>query len=145
MIALLTFLLNVVVIGGLLLFLTARGAKVRAAGARWFRSSAPWLIPSLATLVLAIFVGGSVGPEGFVSALVLGALALLAASWFREFRCLMWMTDDSFPGRNDKLVWAILMIVLPPVGVLAFWSFRRAYWPAPSEKPIVPELQRELG
>lgn len=61
------------------------------------------------------------------------AVGLLIA-WVREFAFLMRQGDDAFPGRNDKLIWALVLIVLPPLGVLAFWSFRRAHWPA--AKPV---------
>lgn len=69
-------------------------------------------------------------------AIVLAALALLIAAflaWLHEFILLMRLPDEAFPGRFDKLVWASLLILLPPIGLLAFWSFRKAHW---TEKPL---------
>lgn len=63
-------------------------------------------------------------------ALGLALLALVVAvvlAWVHEFVFLMRLGDDAFPGRHDKLVWAALMIVLPPIGLLAFWSFHKAH------------------
>ena len=59
----------------------------------------------------------------------LAALILFARAWVREFAYLMRLGDDAFPGRNDKLIWAILLIVLPPVGVWLFRAYREAHWP----------------
>lgn len=69
--------------------------------------------------------------------LVLAAVAvivLFARAWLREFSFLMGVDDSAFPGRSDKLIWAILMIVLPPVGVYLFRAHRRAYWPESDAK-----------
>jgi hypothetical protein len=142
MLALLTLLIAVVLIGGPVLFFTNRGSRA-AAIARWFRATGPWLVPALAMVIVTSILTLAGGLGGFVAAFVLAAIVLFAANWLREFRCLMSMADDCFPGRNDKLVWAILMIFLPPVGVIAFWSFRRAYWA--TEKPSAAELRHELG
>src|SRR5437868_5944979 len=60
---------------------------------------------------------------------VLAALVLFGLAWLREFASLMKLGDDAFPGRNDKLIWALLLIVLFPVGPFVFWSYRRAHWP----------------
>ncbi|MDB5350924.1 MAG: hypothetical protein JWN86_2171 [Planctomycetota bacterium] len=77
------------------------------------------------------------------------AMLLLAASsvvfawlWGREFINLMGLADEAFPGRYDKILWFTLMILLPPVGLLAFGAFRRVYWPA--EKPASDRMSHEL-
>ena len=62
-------------------------------------------------------------------AVVLAALFLFGRAWVREFGYLMRLDDDAFPGRNDKLIWAMLLIVLPPVGAWMFGSYREAHWP----------------
>jgi hypothetical protein len=59
---------------------------------------------------------------------ILAGLFLLARAWVREFYYLMRLADEVFPGHNDKLIWAILLIVAPPVGLLLFRSYRRAHW-----------------
>jgi hypothetical protein len=75
---------------------------------------------------------------------ITGLLALgLALLWYREFRFLMNLPDDAFPGRNDKTIWALLLIVVPPVGMLTFYSYRRAHWPEP--KPADARAAHDLG
>src|SRR4051812_44916696 len=70
----------------------------------------------------------------FLAAVVVLTLALLVRAWLREFAFLMGVDDAAFPGRNDKLIWAMLLIVLPPVGVYLFRAHRRAYWPESDAK-----------
>lgn len=65
---------------------------------------------------------------------VLPLAALLVLTWVHEFTLLMRQGDEMFPGRFDKPIWALLLIVLPPVGLLTFWLFRKAHWPEP--KPV---------
>lgn len=67
-----------------------------------------------------------------VTLAVLALLYLFAVAWLREFEFLIQLRDDAFPGRNDKLIWALLLIVLPPVGVWLFHSYRGVRWPEPS-------------
>ncbi len=72
-------------------------------------------------------------------ALALAVVALVVAvvlAWVHEFVFLMRLGDEAFPGRQDKLVWAALMIVLPPIGLLAFWAFRKSHWI--EDKPATP-------
>ncbi len=68
---------------------------------------------------------------------LLAAVVLFARAWLREFTYLMRLRDDAFPGHNDKLIWAILLIVLPPVGAWLFQTYREAHWPEakPSKGP----------
>jgi len=85
-----------------------------------------------------------VGPgEEFAVILVVLALVLLVWFWVVEFVTLMGLGDDSFPGRFDKLVWAVLLILLPPAGMIAFGVFRRAYWA--TAKPAVDVASHELA
>lgn len=70
----------------------------------------------------------------FIAATLLLAVVLFARAWLCEFAFLMGVDDSAFPGRNDKLIWAVLMIVLPPVGVYLFRAHRRAYWPESDAK-----------
>jgi len=87
------------------------------------RQVRPWQV-----LALGVLVGGFLfEPTGPVFVLSLVCLFLLA--WLHEFTFLMRLNDEVFPGRFDKLIWALLLIVLPPVGTLAFWSYRQAHWP----------------
>jgi hypothetical protein len=70
----------------------------------------------------------------FLGLAILAAIALFARAWLREFSFLMGVDDSAFPGRSDKLIWALLLIVLPPVGVYLFRAHRRAYWPESDAK-----------
>jgi hypothetical protein len=70
----------------------------------------------------------------FVAVAFVLAVLFLVRAWLREFAFLMSVDDSAFPGRNDKLIWAVLLIVLPPVGVYLFRAHRRAYWPESDAK-----------
>lgn len=78
----------------------------------------------------------------FVVGLIVATI-LFAWAWVVEFVTLMGLGDEAFPGRFDKLIWVALMVCLPPVGLISFRVFRRAYWPA--EKPAVDTVARELA
>ncbi len=100
----------------------------------WVRVTQPWKSMLHATgfvcvLALAMTLIIETFPFLLVAGLLVG-LFLLATSWLKEFRFLMNLRDDAFQGHNDKLIWAILMIVLPPVGVGVFRSYRLQRWPA---------------
>jgi len=118
---------------GLALFAVVAAAVVLLVRPDWRRQFLDWLRPirpwhvAVAALLLAFF--SLEGPfPGVVALSVL--FVLLTVAWLRQFGFLMQLGDDAFPGRFDKLIWALLLIVLPPVGVLAFWSYREAHWPA---------------
>jgi len=91
----------------------------------WLRQAEGWQI---ALLVMAAIFILPVVPVLLVLAFV-AALILFARAWLKEFTYLMRLRDDAFPGHNDKLIWAILLIVLPPVGTWLFQTYREAHWP----------------
>jgi hypothetical protein len=96
----------------------------------WLRKYGGVAVVPLAIVTVLLgsdFLFRTPGPGFFL--LILGALALLIVAWLREFSFLMRLGDDAFPGRFDKPIWAALLILLPPVGVLTFWSYRKAHWP----------------
>ena len=93
----------------------------------WFRQAEGWQI---ALVILAAIVLLPSIPL-ILALAVLFALVLFAKAWLREFTYLMKLRDDAFPGHNDKLIWAVLMIVLPPVGAWLFQTYREAHWPEP--------------
>jgi len=68
---------------------------------------------------------------------------LLVRIWIQEFTALMSEPDDAFPGRFDKPIWAILLVVVPPIGVLALRSHREAH-EAPA-KPVVGAAARDFS
>lgn len=94
---------------------------------QWFNGLPIWLrlmiAVGLAVVGLQLIMAAAV--VGF-AALLIGGLALFAWIWFDELIWLMRQEDHVFPGRFDKLIWAFLLIFLPPVGVLGLGSFRRA-------------------
>ena len=64
-------------------------------------------------------------------------LAWFVRNWRNEFVFLMGLRDADFPGRNDKLIWAILLVAFAPMSVWFFRSYRLAHWPEPepAEEP----------
>jgi hypothetical protein len=78
----------------------------------------------LLTAALPLFVAVAIGL----------VIAYFVRVWLREFAFLMGVDDSAFPGHNDKLIWAILLIVLPPLGLILFRAHRRAYWPETDAK-----------
>lgn len=93
----------------------------------WLRQAEGWQIAVLVVVAVLIL---PMLPLVLTLA-VLAALVLFARAWLREFTYLMRLRDDAFPGHNDKLIWAMLLIVLPPVGAWLFQTYREAHWPEP--------------
>ena len=88
-------------------------------------------------IILALIVATLVMPLA-IAILAVGLVGLLIWAWVHEFVILMHLRDTDFPGRSDKLVWSILMILLPPIGVVAFWTYRSSRTtdaPTASTKP----------
>ena len=82
-----------------------------------------------AVLLIAVL---TVSPPGFLAMAGLIVLVLFARSWMHEFVFLMHLKDSDFPGRFDKLVWALLMIGVAPVGLWIFRGYHLAHWPEPA-------------
>jgi hypothetical protein len=119
----------VVAVAALTMLATASRLPAAARFDRALRQIPNWIITLGTCFVLvigSILVFDTPGP-GLVF-LALGAVVMFAMAWLRDFAYLMTQPDHAFPGRHDKLIWAMLLTVLPPVGVLAFWSYRRAQW-----------------
>ena len=74
-----------------------------------------------AMLLLAVYATRS-----FVPIALLGVAIGLLLLWGREFVLLMQASDDEFPGRFDKPIWALAILLLPPIGIPAFRAFRHA-------------------
>jgi hypothetical protein len=91
----------------------------------WLRQAEGWQIAGLVLLAICILPLMPV----VLALAVVAAVVLFARAWLREFTYLMRLRDDAFPGHNDKLIWAILLIVLPPVGAWLFQTYREAHWP----------------
>ena len=58
-----------------------------------------------------------------MEALVIGAMVLLIF-WVVQLIALMSMTDDLFPGRNDKVLWFIVVFFGCALGALVFWLWK---------------------
>jgi hypothetical protein len=66
---------------------------------------------------------------------VLIVLVLFVKAWRDEFVFLMGLRDEDFPGRNDKLVWVLVLLLFAPVGTWFFRAYRLAHWPEPEPQP----------
>ena len=66
---------------------------------------------------------------------ILVVLGMYVRTWRDEFLFLMGLRNDDFPGRNDKLIWVIVMLVFAPVGAWLFRSYRLSHWPRPERNP----------
>jgi hypothetical protein len=136
----LTIVLPAMVVGGFgLLFHLAR-----LGSPEWVRrvSAGPraWRF-NLWHMMAAVIVGGLLllafsAPPSFEKVFAIVVLALLILAWFvrnwcNEFAFLMGLRDEDLPGRNDKLIWVVVLLALAPIGVWLFRSFRLAYWPEP--------------
>jgi hypothetical protein len=97
----------------------------------WLSRARGWQVALAAVLILAAL---PMVPALLMLA-VLFAIFLFARAWVREFAYLMRLGDDAFPGHNDKLIWAMLMIILAPVGVWLFQSYREVHWPQSKPAP----------
>ncbi len=90
-------------------------------------------------MMAAVMVAGLVlfaitAPPSFEKGFAATMLALLIMAWFirtwcNEFVILMSLRDEDLPGRNDKLIWVVMLLALAPISVWLFRAFRLAYWP----------------
>lgn len=94
---------------------------------------------AVAAVAFAILLSFAADTPTPLFLLGIAAVVLFAITWVRDFAYLMTQPDAAFPGRYDKPIWAFLLIVLPPVGVLAFWSYRRAH--ATETKPAAGSVE----
>ena len=101
---------------------------------------------AFAVMALSLsFLAPGVARSGIPQFAAMVAVAvLLAAAWVREFLFLMNLRDDDLPGRFDKPIWAGVLIVLAPVGLFLFRSYRLSHWPEPLAKPVA-DVARELA
>ena len=100
-----------------------------------------FLILGLGAVTMVAMSTGPMRPEALLLVTIFVGGAVLGAWWWvREFVYLMGLPDDAFPGRHDKPLWFLVLLVLPPFGLVAFTIFRHAYWPAAK-----PERAGDLG
>jgi hypothetical protein len=100
------------------------------------QGAGPWQIAAVvAAAMLAVVVLLPLA----MAAVMVALIAAVLVFWIGEFVTLMRRPDADFPGRHDKLVWSILMIVLPPVGAVAYRIYRhRESTLEPEPKPVSP-------
>lgn len=55
----------------------------------------------------------------------------------------MRQSDGMFLCRYDKPIRALLLIILPPVGLPTIWLFRKAHWP--EVKPVARGAAHDLS
>ena len=99
------------------------------------REGGGWMQIGLIALAVVLFAAAL---PLTLAVLAIGLIGFLIWAWIHEFVILMNLRDGDFPGRFDKLVWSILMVLLPPIGLAAFWTYRRSRTPDPTaaaEKP----------
>ncbi len=93
-----------------------------------------WQIMTAVVVVALLLQASSAPPHESALSIVLLALGVLAwfvRTWCNEFVFLMGLRDDDFPGRNDKLIWAVVLLTCAPFSVWFFRSYRLAHWPQP--------------
>ena len=54
--------------------------------------------------------------------------------WCVQFVSLMKISDDKFPGKNDKPIWALAMLLMGFVGAFLFWLSKSSYYDDPSSE-----------
>jgi len=76
-----------------------------------------------------------------------GMLVIAAVWWFwiwgTQLLDLMERRDAEFPGRMDKVLWVVILLVVPVIGVIVYcvWKNRRAE----SKDFHVPEGTKEVS
>lgn len=98
----------------------------------------PWQVFAVAfgTILLYTLMNRHAYQDGYFALAIVGAVVVgFTVLWAREFGFLMNLRDDNLPGRFDKPIWAALLVVLPPIGLVLFRSHRLAHWPEPEPKP----------
>ena len=74
--------------------------------------------------------------------LSLGFLVWFFQNWQKEFLFLMGLRDDQFPGRHDKLIWAVVLLAFAPIGIWLFRAYRLAHWLEPASAPAIDAERR---
>jgi len=119
-----------------ILQLVAPGSPLHEGFARQLSRFKLWQVMAAVVVCGLLFAMISVPSPIFpFSLLVLIALGLFMKAWRDEFVFLMGRHDADFPGRHDKVMWILLMLVYAPAGVWFFRSYRQLHWPEPAPEP----------
>lgn len=91
------------------------------------------IITSLPLLFLA--ASPAAGPQAAVSVVVIPLLLLAAAGifWLVQLIDLLRRSDDEFQGRNDKVIWALVLIFLNFIGGLIYFFCKPSNPPESSQ------------
>jgi hypothetical protein len=114
----------------------------------WARRLRLWhlVVAAFALMLLFTLMDRHAYREGLFFLTLVAAVATgLTVLWVREFLFLMALRDEDLPGRFDKPIWAAVLIVLPPLGLYLFRSYRHSHWPEPEPKPRISPAARELA
>ena len=84
------------------------------------------VLVAAAALLSAIVTSPGPGPL-LLAGLIF--LTLFLRAWRNEFTFLMGLRDGDFPGRNDKLIWAVTLLFFAPIGLWLFRAYRHVHWP----------------
>jgi len=107
--------------------------------AGWAVRIRPWQLALAGALMVVMFLELNAHPRNqgmfFLFGVATLVVSLYLRTWRSEFLFLMDLSDDDFPGRNDKLVWSLMLTAFAPVGLWFFRSYRLAHWPEPEPKP----------
>ena len=62
--------------------------------------------------------------KGSMNVIVIVLLVVAVVFWLSQFVSLMNMRDEDFPGRYDKPIWAMTLILANILGAIAFWIWK---------------------
>lgn len=79
---------------------------------------------------------------GMLIGLIAGLLLLFF--WLSQWFKLMALSDDAFPGRHDKLIWAGLLLLGSVFGALVFWCWRAQKWLDRESDQMAADLGRAI-
>jgi hypothetical protein len=114
---------------------------------RWPLQLKIWHVCVAVGLAALVFMALNAGPHesGFFTFIIcMLILAGFLGAWRHEVLFLMSLKDDELPGRHDKILWAILLFALAPVGVWFFRSYRLTHWPEPEPARAKPSPTPEV-
>ena len=65
--------------------------------------------------------------------LIVCAAFVIAVFWLGQLLDVLHRSDDEFPGRNDKLIWTIVVLFGNVVGAIIYWLSKQKAAPASSD------------
>jgi hypothetical protein len=114
--------------------LTSRESLGRITRGRWTFQMNLWHVMVVVAVAACVFLAIN-GGAAIASAVIIAALFVVlwfVRAWCHEFVLLMGLRDADLPGRYDKLIWAIVLFAIAPVGPWLFRYYRSTHWPQPA-------------